>query len=219
MLSFSRGLGRGGASEGRLLNFQLIRLALGGLPEDLASKKPTWDWSYLFLLWLYAAPTEAQTALTGDLWTLTSRTDACVQRAHTFVAVGSVSLDDTELILSVRLKQKNNAARCIWMCWQDQVCWTRCHVIDLSDEWTWVWRNTHQNKHRRFQLRMSFSSRCRFFREHRLWNHQGFKKISIHWNITIFHFTTSQLTFKYPWFFFLLFVFTMLTVFLQYIIV
>lgn len=59
-----------------LLTFQLIRLALGGL-LGIWLPKPTWDRSYLFLLWLYAAPTKAHTHMTHDLWTLTTRTAAC----------------------------------------------------------------------------------------------------------------------------------------------
>lgn len=113
-----------------LLTFQLIRLALGGggllgiwLP------KPTWDRSYLFLLWLYAAPTKAHTHMTHDLWTLTTRTAAC--------GCVCASVSGWYRANSFRGRKKKQQLQNIWMCWQNQACdWTTWpRITGLSERW------------------------------------------------------------------------------------
>lgn len=61
---------------GRAAKFSANPISTGGL-LGIWLPKPTWDCSYLFLLWLYTAWTKAQIHMTHDLWTLTTKTDAC----------------------------------------------------------------------------------------------------------------------------------------------
>lgn len=91
---------------GRAANFSANPISTGGLP-GIWLPKPTWDRSYLLLLWLSAAWTKAQAHMTHDLWTMTTKN---------FVAIGCLCLNDTELIHSEKTLQN------IVMCWQDQAC-------------------------------------------------------------------------------------------------
>ena len=112
---------------GRAANFSANPISTGGL-LGIWLPKPTWDWSYLFLLWLYAARTEAQTHMTHDLWTLTTRTAVwgCVRLCAYICGC----------LLSASGWYRANSFRSIWMCWQDQGCRTRGRLTEWSEDET-----------------------------------------------------------------------------------